>query len=71
MSTVTIYDIINEETICESMVFWGMADALVSYLCDNGTPQEVYDACIKCADAYAKGMPTEAYEAFLGISIEG
>lgn len=70
MSKVTIIDTINHEAICEDLEFWGMADALVNYLCDNGTPQDVYDACIECADAYAKGEPTEAYEAFLGIEIQ-
>lgn len=69
MNTVTIYDMSAQEYVCKDMEAWGMADALVNAFCDSDTPREVYDACIACADAYAKGEPTCEWESFLNIWI--
>ena len=69
MRTVTIFDKNLNEYICEDIELWEMADALVNSFCDDSTPQEVYDACIACADAYAKGEPVYEYTSYLGIKI--
>lgn len=65
-------NIYNEETgeyIAANLAPAGMADALVNAFCSNGTPAEVYDACIALADAYTSGEDTSAEEAALGVQV--
>lgn len=69
MTNVTITCTATGETICESMPAWGATDALVSYYCDNHTPQEVYEACCELGDAIASGDQTDAYEAYLACEV--
>ena len=69
MGNITIRDNNDNNRVAYEGPAWGATDALVNLLCDNHTPQEVYDACCELGDAIAKGEPTDALEAFLGVTV--
>lgn len=70
MSDIKIYDTNDNNNLAYEGPAWGATDALVNLLCDNHTPQDVYDACCELGDAIANNDPTDALEAFLGVTVE-
>lgn len=75
---VDIYDTNDQVLIAHDLEQYGIADALVCHFFADGDAswwawgkdaQEIYDTCLKCADAFNSNEDTSAYEAYLGISI--
>ena len=71
MPNIDIYDQNDHEYVAKDLEFWGLTDALVAHFFPhaNHFNQEVYDACCKLGDAWARNEPTEEFEAFLGVTV--
>jgi hypothetical protein len=69
MTNVNIFDTNADAFIAEGLEDWGITDCLINAFCDDNTPDEIREACESLGDAYMKGEPTNAWEAYLGVEI--